>query len=230
MKMTGHLLYGTYGKRKIKNEKGKIKEVWKALEDGPLNDFRNQFIHLVFSLSGGKQLVLSDMRKFAKVTVVSKRALALSEHLASIGPEPLEKSFGFQEFKARLSLRPNGRIKQILMNPEIIAGIGNIYSDEILFAAGVHPLSVTGKIPEPALRKIFRATKEILRKGINFGGDSTSDYRNPLGVHGKFQLHHRAYRNTGKACGKKGCAGAIKKLKLGGRSAHFCGVHQQEYK
>ena len=228
MKMTGHLLYGKY-KKIINNQETITKEKWVSAEEGPLKDFRNQFIHFVISLSNGKHLVLSDMRKFAKVTVVSQKVLAVSKHLSSIGPEPLEKSFGFKKFQNRLKQRPKGKIKQVLMNPEIIAGIGNIYSDEILFTSGVHPLSIVEKIPDKVMRKIFDSMKKILTKGINLGGDSTSDYRNPLGVHGKFQLHHQAYRNTGKPCAKKDCKGTIKKIRLGGRSAHFCGNHQYQY-
>ncbi len=223
MKMTGHILYGNY----LYDKK---KDTWTAAEEkSPLSDFRNQFIHFVITLSDGKHLVLSDMRKFAKVTIIPTKNLETSDHLASIGPEPLETSFDFPEFKNRLLTKPRGAIKQVLMNPEVVAGIGNIYSDEILFASGIHPLSTTSKIPEQKLERMFRATKEILRKGIDFGGDSTSDYRNPLGVHGKFQYHHQAYRNTGKPCGQKGCPGTIRKLKLGGRSAHFCDIHQCKY-
>lgn len=229
MKMTGHVLYGAYRKVKSKSEKGKIKEEWVAEEKGPLGDFRNQFIHLVISLSNGKHLALSDMRKFAKVTVVPTSNIETTGHLKDIGPEPLDPKFSFEKFRARLLTKPRGKIKQVLMNPEVVAGVGNIYSDEILYAASVHPLSTVGKIPEKISRKIFSGMKDILAKGIDFGGDSTSDYRNPLGEFGKFHHHHQAYRNTGKPCGKKGCRGVIRRLKLGGRSAHFCSIHQREY-
>jgi len=226
MKMTGHLLYGKY---EIQSTKSEQKEKWVAKEKGPLGDFRNQFIHFVISLSNGKHLVLSDMRKFAKVTLIPTDKIKISTHLSALGPEPLEKEFTFNKFKERLFKRPTGKIKQVLMNPEIIAGIGNIYSDEMLYEAGIHPLSLAGKIPEKVLQELFRVMKKILTKGIDFGGDSTSDYRNPLGEHGKFQHHHQAYRNTGKPCGKTGCGGAIKRILIGARSAHFCDTHQYEY-
>ena len=233
MKMTGHLLYGTY--KRISNSKFLIskkggsrgKETWVTEEKGPLGDFRNQFIHFVVSLSDGKHLALSDMRKFAKVTLVPTAKLKTSEHLKDIGPEPLEKTFTFEKFCERIMTRPRWKIKQALMNPEIVAGIGNIYSDEMLWLAGIHPLSTAEKVPEKVLGELFPAMKEILKKGIDFGGDSTSDYRNPLGVHGKFHYHHKAYRNTGKLCEKRGCKGVIRRLRLGGRSAHFCGTHQK---
>ena len=126
--------------------------------------------------------------------------------------------------------RAKGKIKQVLMDPYIIAGIGNIYSDEILWRASIHPLSLVGKIPDKNMKEMFKATKVLLKKGIDFGGDSMSDYRNIDGEHGKFQDHHRAYRRKGKPCGKKGCKGTITRLVVGARSAHFCPVHQKLYK
>ena len=230
MKMTGHLLYGKYSRVESGKFKVKSEERWEAKEKGPLEDFRNQFIHFVISLSNGKQLVLSDMRKFAKVTIVRTSQLESSKHLKDIGPEPLEKTFTLPRFRDRLMVKPNGKIKQVLMNPEVIAGIGNIYSDEMLWLSNIHPLSIVKKIPESSLKDLFKAMKKILNEGIDFGGDSTSDYRNPLGVHGKFHYRHKAYKNLDKACTKKGCSGKINRLKVGGRSAHFCNKHQVLYK
>jgi len=126
--------------------------------------------------------------------------------------------------------RPNGRIKNVLMTPEIIAGVGNIYSDEALWLASIHPESKPSKIPEKDLKKLYGSVIEVLKKGIDFGGDSMSDYRNIHGERGKFQGQHNAYRKTGKPCGKRGCKGIITRKIVGGRSAHFCSVHQKLYK
>jgi formamidopyrimidine-DNA glycosylase len=222
MKMTGHLLYGKYALSK--------KNIWEAKEKGPLQDAKNQFIRFVITLSNGKNLVLSDMRKFAKVTVYPTDKIHSSVHLKDTGPEPLEKNFNLSVFVERLRLRPNGKIKQVLLDPKILAGVGNIYSDEMLFLSGIHPFSIVKKIPEKKFSELYKAMKLVLKKGIDFGGDSTSDYRNPLGEFGKFHHHHQAYRNTGKACEIKNCNGVIQKLKFGGRSAHFCNKHQILYK
>ncbi len=238
MKMTGHLLYGTYqrnAKFKVQNakvthvKKPSDSESWRAVAPEILKDPFNQFLHFVISFENGKHLALSDMRKFAKVTLINTKTLYASEHLKHTGPEPLEKTFSFADFAARLAIASRGKIKQVLMDPYIIAGIGNIYSDEILWAAGVHPLSTVSKIPLSSLKKMFRSMKEVLAKGIDFGGDSTSDYRNPLGEHGKFHYHHKAYRETGKKCPKKGCTGTISKIKMNSRHAHFCSKHQTLY-
>jgi len=221
MKMTGQLLCGKYQKQKNNS--------WLAISPVELKDPFSRFIHFVISFTNGRHLALSDMRKFAKITLLDTATAHASEHLADIGPEPLEDSFDFKTFKIRLLTRPKGKIKQVLMEPSVVAGIGNIYSDEILWKAGVHPLSIVSNIPDTVLKKVFAATKLLLRKGIDFQGDSTSDYRTPLGTKGSFQHHHQAYHKIGETCGKKGCRGTISKLKLGGRTAHFCNTHQQCY-
>ncbi|MCR4279295.1 MAG: bifunctional DNA-formamidopyrimidine glycosylase/DNA-(apurinic or apyrimidinic site) lyase [Candidatus Zambryskibacteria bacterium] len=188
-----------------------------------------QFIRLVFDLDNGDKLALSDMRRFAKVTIMKTSELTHSKHLANIGPEPLDPSFQLKAFSLQLLKRPNGKIKQVLMDPSIIAGIGNIYSDEILWRTGIHPLSLVKSIPDKNLKLAFKAMKEVLKKGIDFGGDSMSDYRNIEGAKGRFQDHHRAYRKHKTLCTKKSCPGILDKVVIGARSAHFCPVHQKLY-
>ncbi len=220
MKMTGHLLYGTY--RFNKKE-------WVATEEGPLQDPFNKFIRLIFTFSNGKHLAFSDMRKFAKVFLFDTKNIETHADLKDLGPEPLSPAFTLKKFTEQIYKRPVGKIKQVLMDQTIIAGIGNIYSDEILWEASVHPESIVSKIPPEKLSAIYKAMKLILKKGIDFGGDSMSDYRNIFGERGDFQHKHRAYRLTGKPCTKKGCTGTITRLKIGGRSAHFCNKHQVKY-
>ncbi|MDO8569348.1 MAG: DNA-formamidopyrimidine glycosylase [bacterium] len=214
MKMTGHFIY-----------------------DRPATTF----VRLDFKLDNGKHLVLSDMRKFAKVTLVKTSELEKSLHIKHLGPEPLENNFQFSIFSSQLKKKPRGKIKQVLMDQSLISGIGNIYSDEILWHANVHPLSHPNKIPDRNLKAMFVATKAILKKGLDFGGDSMSDYRNIKGEKGKFQEHHRAYqkhktkclkkgRSALRASGSKSCSGVLEKMRVGGRSAHFCPVHQTLYK
>lgn len=188
------------------------------------------YIRFSLILDNGKTLALSDLRRFAKVTVVDTDKLDESPHLQNLGPEPLTKNFQFPIFNSQLLKRPRGKIKQVLMDPSIIAGIGNIYSDEILWRAHVHPLSVVSKIPVKNMKSMFHAMKKVLKQGIDFGGDSMSDYRNIKGEKGEFQEHHRAYRRTGKRCGKPRCSGIIARIVVGGRSAHFCNKHQRLFK
>ncbi len=219
MKMTGHLLYGAYEK------KGKT---WAAKSAGPLRDDPfNRFVHLLFVLSNGKCLALSDMRKFARVSIEKTKNIEKSEHLKENGPDAVDPKLTLGKFVEILSSKPTWPVKKILMDPSVILGIGNIYSDEMLWHSGIHPLQKTKGLSPQKARSLFVSMKNVLRKGMSFGGDSMSDYRNILGKEGKFQLRHEAYQRTGEKCRKKGCGGIIERIKMGGRSAHFCSKHQK---
>ena len=218
MKMTGHLLYGPYKKEG---------RAWKPKVRGPLDDPYNRFIHVLFFLSNGKHLAFSDARKFGKITLIAENDLNTSPHLGHLGPEPLDKNFDVTLFKSRLLKKPNGRIKQVLCDQTIVSGIGNIYSDEMLWYSRIHPLSRVKNIPEKKFVEMFKAMKKVLKAGIDFGGDSLSDYRDIYGREGKFQLHHKVYQRMGEKCSR--CGSIIKRIKLGGRSAHFCPKEQKLY-
>lgn len=222
MKMTGHLLYSKYDY--LKKENRWIPE--NKDKKNPFNDPFNRFVHVVFVFSNSKHLAFCDSRKFGKITLLDTKSMHETKHLAGIGPEPLDKKFTIKELRERLNKKPNGKIKTVLMDPSVIAGIGNIYSDEILWQAGVHPEKKVSDIKERELKLMFKVMKETLARGIDFGGDSMSDYRNIYGVPGKFQLHHNAYRRTGEKCRRKNCGGVIIRKVIGGRSGHFCSKHQ----
>lgn len=236
MKMTGHLLYGEYHFSQLKRQKN---SVWIPISPQSLKDPFNRHIHFVITFNNGKRLALCDSRKFAKVTLIendqnshdlknnSHSHHLLSHHLKNIGPEPLEKSFTFEKFLARLKLKPTGKIKLVLLDQTIIAGIGNIYADESLWRAGIHPMEQVKDIPNRKLCELFKAIKQTLSKGIDFGGDSMSDYRNVHGEKGKFQENHRAYQKTGERCSKSSCKGTIRRIVVGGRGTHFCDMHQK---
>jgi formamidopyrimidine-DNA glycosylase len=223
MKMTGHMMYGRYEFDKKTNQ-------WMPAQDeknDALRDPFNKYLHTVFSIKDGKnikQLVLSDVRKFAKVTLLPTNTIA---DALDIGPEPLTKEFTLAVCTEQLLKHPTRPIKEVLLDQKIISGIGNIYSDEALWLAGIHPLRKVADITKSEMKKLYEAIKIVLEKGIDFGGDSTSDYRDINGERGKFQASHNAYRMTGKPCKKKGCSGIIARIPFGGRGAHFCPVHQK---
>lgn len=225
MKMTGHMMVGSYEYQKTKN-------TWivsPTEKNEALHDPYNRFIHVVWTLQKGKtekQLVLCDSRKFAKVTLLASTD-DHKKHLGAIGPEPLNKAFTEKDFTQRLKKKMSGAIKTVLMNPEVVAGIGNIYSDELLWLAGIHPERKVRDTTAKEFKAMYEAMKAVLLKGIDFGGDSTSDYRNIMGEKGQFHGKHNVYRETKKPCKKKGCPGVIQRKMIGGRSAHFCPVHQQ---
>jgi formamidopyrimidine-DNA glycosylase len=246
MKMTGHVMVGRYvyrkNKRDVKSDSHLPSGIWLPASDErkSLHDPYNRFIHFVITLSNGQQLVLSDTRKFAKVTLLTNDAMTQlpneqSEHLKDLGPEPLDKNFTFEVFKNQINKKPNGKIKTVLMDQSLISGIGNIYSDEALWRAGIHPETQVRNIPMEILKKLYSEALTVLKKGIDFGGDSMSDYRNVHGERGKFQEQHQVYRKKGEKCSfgtdsqhkGKPCKGIIQRKVVNGRSAHFCPVHQK---
>lgn len=229
LKMTGHIIYGEYEYNKKKNPPAGEWTPHKN-EREALHDPYNRFVHVVFSLSNGKHFVFCDSRKFGKVTLLETSTAHQTTHLKNIGPEPLDRNFTFLNFKERLFLKPKGNLKTVLMDQYVIAGIGNIYSDEMLWIAGIHPESKSVKVPDKSLKSLYNGMVEVLNKGIDFGGDSMSDYRDVNGERGKFQNHHNVYQKNNEPCGKKGCLGVIIRKVINGRSAHFCSKHQQLFK
>lgn len=232
MKMTGHLMYGTYEENKKYNGR---EWAWVPLvadyadhmqtsqtnTSSPLLDPYNKHIHVVFTLSNGKHLVFCDSRKFGTI-VVEKTSSLVGERFLYLGPEPLEESFTFNSFKARLLLSKTRAIKTVLMDQKIIAGIGNIYSDEMLFRSHILPTRTSVSLTESEFKLLYKEMKNVLTKGIALGGDSTSDYRNITGARGEFHESHMVYLRTKEKCFTKGCTGHIEKKTIGGRSAHFC--------
>jgi len=249
-KISGHLLYGRWAKQnqkfprppsaagipakglgtKIKNQNDKSKfkiqnskQIWVSVMPGPLRDDpENRFIRTIFFLSNGYQLAFSDLRRFGKIVLVKDNDLSELPEIKKLGPEPLEMSF--KEFRSLFSNK-RGRIKQVLMDPSFIAGIGNIYSDEILWDAGIHPLSRAENLSTADLKKIYGSIQKILKKAVKLGGTSIEDYRKISGEMGKYQNYTEAYHQHGKKCSKKD-GGVIQRIKIGGRSAHFCPKHQ----
>jgi formamidopyrimidine-DNA glycosylase len=220
MKMTGHLLFGEY-QFQTKSKKWIPKKL-----KSPLADPFNRFIHFVFELGNGRCIAFSDARKFATIKLINGKDY-LEKEFAKHGPEPLEENFKLNTFKKALFKKPDGKIKTVLMDVNIISGIGNIYSDEILWASNIHPERAVKNLSDLDFKNLYKQTKILLSKGINLGGDSMSDYRNPFGLRGEFQNHHNAYKLKGKKCKKKNCQGLIIRKIINTRSAHFCNTHQK---
>jgi len=196
LKMTGHIIYGKYIYDKEKNPPAGGWSPHKS-ERVALYDPYNRFIHVVFTLSNGKQFVMCDSRKFGKVTILNTKQAHETIHLKGIGPEPLDKNFAFEKFAQSIKTKKSGSLKTILMDQSVIAGIGNIYSDEMLWMASIHPESNPQKGPSKELKSIYIEMRDVLNKGIDFGGDSMSDYRDIDGKRGNFQNHHNVYRKKG---------------------------------
>jgi formamidopyrimidine-DNA glycosylase len=213
-KMTGHMLVGKWQK---------TKSGWQSLLGGHFDEKVNDYIHLIFFLDNGQMLALSDLRKFAKVLFGPRDEILKMPEIQKLGIEPLSQEFTFEKFKSIIK-KEKGKIKQVLMNQEKIAGIGNIYSDEILWEAKVNPFRRADSLTEPEIKKIYSAIGKILAKALKLRGTSTSDFRDTAGIKGKFGEILKVYRREGDPCPR--CGTKIVRQKIGGRSAHFCPLCQ----
>jgi formamidopyrimidine-DNA glycosylase len=213
-KMSGHLLYGKWKQEDTR---------WISQLDGEHHDPKNQFIRLVLSLDNGYHVALADQRRFGKIILADTADLPPIKELQELGPEPLDITKA--EFR-HLFTAKRGSIKQTLMDPRFIVGIGNIYADEILWTTDLHPLARVENLTQTEVDRVYHAMQSILLRAIQYQGSSMDDYRLPSGKKGRYQELHNAYHRTGEACRKQD-GGIIQRMKLGGRSAHFCSVHQQ---
>jgi len=217
-KMTGHLLVGTW-----KLEDGKWESTNKS---GLMTDPKNGFIRLILFLDKNKKtkdtmIALSDLRRFAKIICGSEKEVLKLPDLSNLGPEALD--INHDEFRKILN-RKRGKIKKVLMDQSVVAGIGNIYSDEILYSARIHPLSLVEKLGDKDIHKLYLAMSTILSKGIKLGGTSTDDFRGVNGQRGKYGGELVVYRKIGRKCPR---GHEIKRIKINSRSAHFCSVCQR---
>jgi formamidopyrimidine-DNA glycosylase len=168
----------------------------------------------LFTLDDGV-LLYDDPRQFGRIEWGDRR-------VRKLGPEPLE--IGLAEFSARLRKRQT-RIKALLLNQAFIAGVGNIYADEMLFAAGIHPLAHASRLSTARASKLHQEMVETLRLAIEHRGSSISDYVDADGNRGDFQMMHRVYGREAEPC--MVCGSPIKKMVAAGRGTHFCPICQK---
>ena len=219
LKMTGHLLCGKYTFSKKDSH-------WKATEQGPLTqDPFNQYIHFMITFTDGSHLAMSDMRKFAKITLFETSKT--EEHLKELGPEPFDSAVTPRIFMKQLNKKPSWNIKTALMNQELIVGVGNIYSDEALFLSKIHPEIKVRDIPMSKFASLLKYTRQVMKEGVDLIDTSRSDYRRLDGTVAQFTEPNNVYRRTGNSCSQKNCRGVIERKIVNGRSAHYCPVCQE---
>jgi formamidopyrimidine-DNA glycosylase len=176
--------------------------------------------HVVLGLDDGRQLHFQDARKFGRIWLTSDPASVL----ARLGPEPLDASFLPETLGRKIAGR-KAPIKNLLLDQTILAGVGNIYADEALHLAGIHPARPGGGLTAEELARLHRAIQDILGAALGSGGSSlgnsnVQNYVRPGGEPGAFQTNHRVYQRTGQPCLR--CGSPIERLVIGQRSAHFC--------
>lgn len=177
--------------------------------------------HFIFKFKDSSWLLFNDLRQFGYLKLIrSDQAKNLLE--SKFGPEPLENNFTLEVFRNILARKKRSRIKIFLMDQKNIAGIGNIYANEICFRAKVDPARTINNLNDQEIKEIFLAIKEILALAIKHKGTSTDEYLDIFGDKGKFVPFLKVYGRQGKKCLRKGCDGVVKKVSLGGRGTFFC--------
>ncbi|WP_291323247.1 bifunctional DNA-formamidopyrimidine glycosylase/DNA-(apurinic or apyrimidinic site) lyase [Desulfonatronospira sp.] len=173
--------------------------------------------HLILDLGREVYVFFDDQRKFGYVSALTAQELESWEFYTGLGPEPMLISA--QEFADIFQVR-KARIKSLLLDQKVIAGIGNIYADEALYMSGIHPCSRASDLPRDQLLHLHSSLQKVLQEAIGAGGSSFRDYRNALGVTGLFQEYFKVYGKKGSPC--PGCATSLQATKVAGRSSCFC--------
>ena len=176
--------------------------------------------HVVFVLEGGENLFYQDARKFGRLWLVPEPEAVL----AKLGPEPLDETASAAVLARRMAQR-RAAVKTLLLDQSILAGIGNIYADEALFHAGIHPLRPGVSLSAAEIDRLWDALRGVLAEGIagrgsSLGGSDLQNYLPPSGGIGSYQEQHRVYGRTGEPC--RVCGTPIVRVVLNQRSAHFC--------
>ena len=186
---------------------------------------RDRHVHIVFSLDDGSELRMRDTRKFGRVGLYRRdeagEALGADEAVslfAAFGPEPLDDAFSLRDFRRRLRAR-RARLKTLLMDQGFLAGVGNIYADEALWRARLHPLRSAAGLRPYQERNLYHSLRSVLFEAIDRRGSSVDDYRAPEG-RGDMQNFLNVYGRTGKPCPR--CGRPTKRIVVGARSTHFC--------
>lgn len=171
--------------------------------------------HVFLSLDDGRELRYTDVRRFGRMAVLASGAHEAA--LGKLGLDPLEATQ--EQFTEKLHKR-TARIKSVLLDQSVLRGIGNIYADESLWRARIHPKRRAARLTRKNLRDLYRAVQTVLNEAIRLRGSSVSNYVDADGERGSFQARHRVYQRHGKKCAR--CGATIRRTIVGGRSTHYC--------
>ncbi len=176
--------------------------------------------HVLFDLDNGGQLHFQDSRKFGRIWLLPDAQSVLQ----TLGPEPLDKTFLLEAFAQKLAGR-SATVKALLLDQRVVAGVGNIYADESLHLAGIHPARSGRSLTPKEIATLHGTIQHVLQQAIaghgsSLGGSSIQNYQRPSGEQGSFQAQHRVFQRTGKPC--LTCGTLIERLVITQRSTHFC--------
>ena len=181
---------------------------------------------VIFSLGSGASLYFNDQRIFGWIKLVKNEDVDQDALIARLGPEPLTEAFELPKFSAVLARRKGSPIKAVILDQSTVSGIGNIYADESLHLAKIHPAVLAGDLTAPQVKTLYEAIKTIIALGVNHGGTSFTNYVNALGGTGDYLDHARVFRRQGQLCPV--CGTVILKTRVAGRGTHYCPTCQVE--
>lgn len=185
---------------------------------------QDKHTHVIFHMQDGSQLQYHDVRKFGRMALVPKNQSSEYKGIKQLGPEPLTADFQLLPFQSALKKKTMA-IKPLLLNQKIVVGLGNIYVDEALWFAKIHPERPANSLTEAETRLLYEGTISVLGKAVAAGGTTIRSYANALGEAGTFQVALAVYGQTGKPCPR--CGTPIEKIKVAQRGTHFCPTCQK---
>ena len=182
---------------------------------GPLEAPVAPHTHVFFALDDGREFRYTDIRRFGKMRILSGGTQETA--LGKLGLDPLEATLA--ELSALVRSR-RARIKALLLDQSVLRGMGNIYTDESLWRARIHPARLGANLKDDEIRRLYRAMGDVLNAAIRMRGSSVSDYVDSEGQRGTFQQRHKVYQRKGKKCFR--CGALIRRAVVAGRSSYFC--------
>ena len=191
----------------------------------PTGDTSDHHARVIFHLQDGASLVYGDTRTLGTIHGLKPQELGMLKGLAEMGPEPLSAEFT-AEYLYKTANQRKVAIKSFLLNQKYIGGIGNIYADEALFLARIHPLRPANSLKQSECSRLWESVNKVIADGIADGGTTFRDYQNGEGGKGSHQEHLYVYGRKGEQC--HNCGAVIKRITVGGRGTHFCPNCQEE--
>jgi formamidopyrimidine-DNA glycosylase len=185
-----------------------------------LDAMPNATTRVVIGLTGGTQVFFNDQRKFGWIRVLDASALQADPFLARLGPEPLDDEFTVVGFRARLAAHAHAMVKAVLLDQSTLAGLGNIYTDESLHLARIHPRRLCGNLSRQETARLHAAIKTTLRRAVEHGGTSFADYVNAFRGHGSYLAQARVFGRVGRPC--PACGTRIERIRVAGRGTNLC--------
>ena len=191
-----------------------------------LSNKDNKHNHIIFLFNNNIKLIYNDVRRFGFIKIFSNFKEKNISHLKILGPEPLSNNFNFKYF-INYILNKNKSIKNCLMDQKFVAGLGNIYVNEVLFLSGINPLRNLKDINSKEVKKILINIKKILKRAIKEGGSSIKNFSDSKGNSGKFQKEFKIYGRKGDKCLSLKCSEVIKKVVICNRATFYCNSCQK---